>query len=243
MAIIFAMDESLKARLIGAAVLVAVAVILIPELLTGRGPAHTSAPVPGDRGTRTIVIDVPVSGATVSAPTPTPAPATAVEERGPGAIVPAQQSGQPAAAPETTRPGPAPTPVTTPAPAPAATVVDNRPGQVAPGAAPNPAPAASRPAAVPTATAAAAQASSPPAATPRGAWAVQVGAFGSTGAAAKVVNELSSAGFRAYVSPVQRGGKTLYRVRVGPEAERSRADALAASLKGRGLPATVVAND
>ena len=235
------MDESLKARLIGATVLVAVAVILIPELLTGRGPARTSTPVPGDRGTRTIVIDVPVSGATVSAPTPTPTPAptTVVGERGPGAIVQAQQSGQPAATPETTRPGPAPTPVTTPAAAPAATVVDNRPGPVASGAAPGPAPAASRPTAAPAAT----QASSPQAAAARGAWAVQVGAFGSTGAAAKVVNELSSAGFRAYVSPVQRGGKTLYRVRVGPEAERSRADALAASLKGRGLPATVVAND
>ena len=72
---------------------------------------------------------------------------------------------------------------------------------------------------------------------------MQVGAFGSTAAAGKVVNELGSAGFRAYVSPVQRGGKTLYRVRVGPEADRSRADATAAALKGRGLPATVVAND
>ena len=231
------MDESLKARLIGAAVLVAVAVILIPELLTGRGPAQTSAPVPGDRGTRTIVIDVPVSGATVSAPAP------AVAERGPVAIDSASQPAQPAAAPETTRPGPAPTPVTTPAPAPAAAVVDNRPGQATSGAAPSPASAASRPTAAPAATAAAAHAGSPPAAGARGAWAVQVGAFGSTGAAAKVVNELGSAGFRAYVSPVQRGGKTLYRVRVGPEAERSRADALAASLKGRGLPATVVAND
>ena len=237
MAIIFAMGESLKARLIGAAVLVAVAVILIPELLTGRGPAHTSAPVSGDRGTRTIVIDVPVSGATVSAPAP--APTTAVAERGPVAIDPASQSGQPAATPETTQPEPAPTP----APAPAAAVVDNRPGQTASGAAPTPAPMAPRPAAAPAATAAATLAGSPPAAAARGAWAVQVGAFGSTGAAAKVVNELSSAGFRAYVSPVQRGGKTLYRVRVGPEAERSRADALAASLKGRGLPATVVAND
>ena len=235
------MDESLKARLIGAAVLVAVAVILIPELLTGRGPAQTSAPVPGDRGTRTIVIDVPVSGATVSAPAPAPAPATAVAERGPVAIEPASQPAQPAASPETTRPGPAPTPVTTPAPA--AAVVDNRPGQATSGAAPSPASAASRPTAAPAATAAAAHAGSPPAAGARGAWAVQVGAFGSTGAAAKVVNELGSAGFRAYVSPVQRGGKTLYRVRVGPEAERSRADALAASLKGRGLPATVVAND
>ena len=34
------MDESLKARLIGAAVLVALAVLLIPELLSGRKAAE-----------------------------------------------------------------------------------------------------------------------------------------------------------------------------------------------------------
>lgn len=87
----------------------------------------------------------------------------------------------------------------------------------------------------------AAPASRPPAA--KGSFAVQVGAFGSTQGADKVVRELHAAGFDAYVSPVQRSGKTLFRVRVGPVAERSRADSMAATLKGRGLPATVVAND
>ena len=235
MAIIFAMDESLKARLIGAAVLVAVAVILIPELLTGRGPAHTSAPVPGDRGTRTIVIDVPVSGSATS----TPAPAPAVAEGGPVASDPTSPSGQLAAGSEAAQPAPAPTST----PVPAAAVAETRPGPAPSAAAPAAAPAVSEPVAAPAATTTAAQPGPPPAATARGGWAVQVGAFGSTAAAGKVVNELGSAGFRAYVSPVQRGGKTLYRVRVGPEAERSRADALAVTLKGRGLPATVVAND
>jgi cell division septation protein DedD len=48
------MDESLKARLIGAAVLVVVAVLLIPELLSGRKATEAvsgEASVP--RGTRT----------------------------------------------------------------------------------------------------------------------------------------------------------------------------------------------
>lgn len=72
---------------------------------------------------------------------------------------------------------------------------------------------------------------------------MQVGAFGATATAEKLARELQSAGYKAYVSPVARSGKTLYRVRVGPESERSRAESLAVSLKGRGLPATVVAND
>jgi DedD protein len=77
----------------------------------------------------------------------------------------------------------------------------------------------------------------------RGGWAVQVGAFGNAAAAQKLAMELQSAGYRAYLSPVSRSGKTLHRVRVGPEAERARAEGLAGSLKARGLPAAVVAND
>ena len=235
MAIIFAMDESLKARLIGAVVLVAVAVILIPELLSGRGPAQSTAPVPGESGTRTQIIDIPVNGAATSALAPTPAAG------GQASINPGTPSGPPAAPADTGEAESTPASV----PAPSTAVADTRPDPAPPATATTTASAASRPvvAPPPAPAAAVAQPATPPAAAARGGWAVQVGAFGSTAAAGKVVNELGSAGFRAYVSPVQRSGKTLYRVRVGPEADRSRADATAAALKGRGLPATVVAND
>ena len=235
MAIIFAMDESLKARLIGAVVLVAVAVILIPELLSGRGRAQSAAPVPGESGTRTQIIDIPVNGAGTSALAPTPAAG------GQASINPATPSGPPAAPAKTGEAESTPAS----APAPATAVADTRPDPAPPATTTTTASAASRPvvAPPPAPAAAVAQPATPPAAAARGGWAVQVGAFGSTAAAGKVVNELGSAGFRAYVSPVQRSGKTLYRVRVGPEADRSRADATAAALKGRGLPATVVAND
>jgi rare lipoprotein A len=72
---------------------------------------------------------------------------------------------------------------------------------------------------------------------------VQVGAFGSAEAANKLVGQLQAADFAAYVAPVSRSGKTLYRVRVGPVSARAGADALVPALKARGLPATVVAND
>ena len=72
---------------------------------------------------------------------------------------------------------------------------------------------------------------------------MQVGAFASAEAANKLVGQLQSADFAAYVAPVSRSGKTLYRVRVGPVTARAGAEALVPALKARGLPATVVAND
>jgi cell division septation protein DedD len=80
-----------------------------------------------------------------------------------------------------------------------------------------------------------------PATTARGGFSVQVGAFGSEATARKLVNELQAAGFRPYISPLARPGKTLHRVRVGPVADRAEADKLAARLKARGLPVSVVA--
>jgi DedD protein len=80
-----------------------------------------------------------------------------------------------------------------------------------------------------------------PAAAPvKGGLAVQVGAFGSAATARRLVDELKGDGYSAYVAPLAKAGKTLYRVRVGPVADRAAADKLAAQLKGRKLPATVV---
>ncbi len=201
------MDEALKARLVGATVLVALAVLLIPELLSGRKPSGADDAAPAaSRGTRSFTIELGGGG---SAPSSTPSPA--------------------------------PVPVATPAPA-ATAASDGAPKS---GAA---APATQSAAPVQTQAAVArppVQAAAQPPATSqaRGGWAIQVGAFGTVGAAQKLADELQSAGYRAYLSPVSRSGKTLYRVRVGPEAERARAEGLAGSLKARGLPATVVAND
>jgi DedD protein len=221
------MDDALKARLIGATVLVALAVLLIPELLSGRkqeSPAATPE-VATARGTRTFTIELAggPQGSTVSE-------------------TPPAARNEPLAAPPASESATQPPPVTASQPGasePAAPV--SEPAQrVAQAANPEPSPpsAPSVKATVPEPAPAPA-----PAIPGRGGWAVQVGAFGSAASAAKLVNQLQEAGYKAYVSPVSRSGKTLHRVRVGPEAERSEAESLVAGLKVRGLPATVVAND
>jgi len=222
------MDHALKARLIGAAVLVALAVLLIPELLSGRKTAvPVTAQADAARGTRTFTIElagVPGNsrvGQDKSSPTPAAMPVPTSE---------------PAVAPSAAAAGPA---VTGPATAGSSegkmTEPQTQPASAAPVTEPEP-----RPEAVARSAPESAPAPVVPA---RGGWAVQVGAFGSAEAANKLVKQLQSADFAAYVAPVSRSGKTLHRVRVGPVTERAGADALVPALKARGLPATVVAND
>jgi DedD protein len=224
------MDKALKARLIGAAVLVALAVLLIPELLSGRKPDNArDEAAAASPGTRTFTIELAGTG-------PDQAP-------------PAKSVSGPTSSAATDRAAP---PASGPADATTDTAQDSAPSSRAdagsadqslavagaPAPAPQPAaPAAQAPTPVPVASSNAAAGSAP------GGWAVQVGAFGTAAAADKLAAELKSAGYRVYVSPVARSGKTLQRVRVGPEAERSRAEGLAVKLKARGLPATVVASD
>lgn len=223
------MDNALKARLIGAAVLVALAVLLIPELLSGRKSASGGDEVAGSEpGTRTFTIELAGSGSdvaagSVSGSTTGAAPAVEAPPASPAA------SAAPDAEPQS----------------PSASRADDKPvdqpsahddGARAPASQPSapevkagpPAPAAP---------------SSAAASTVKGGWAVQVGAFSSAATAEKLAAELKSAGYRAFISPVSKSGKTLQRVRVGPEADRARAEGIAAKLKARGLPATVVASD
>lgn len=232
------MDQQLKARLIGASVLVLLAVLLIPELLSARKPAADSAgAATSSNGTRTIVIDLSGAvnaGARVAplpaAPKPRSAPPAAIEESATkmaetstekkAEVAPTPVAKMASAAVE-----PKPAPQSTPSPAKATPTASEAPVKIAK-AAP---------------TASEATIAKAPATT--GRWAVQVGAFGSSASASKLIGELQRAGYSAYEAPINRSGKTLHRVRVGPEAERADADRLSARLKGRGLPATVVPND
>jgi len=202
--------------LIGAAVLVALAVLLIPELLSGRKAVEPVAPEgAGPRGTRTFTIELgQAPGQASRTPTTSTLPSPAATTVN-AAHVPTDVGRD--AAPEQV-----PARDATP-PQPASATVDTAPAApAAPRAEPKPPPASSA---------------------PSGGWAVQVGAFGSAETANKLVKDLGGAGYRAFVSPVNRGGKTLYRVRVGPEGDRAGAEQLVPRLKARGLPTTIVQND
>lgn len=228
------MDRPLEARLIGAAVLVAVAVLVVPELLTGR---KSSEPAPidvkGERSTRSVTIELGQSagGIAESSAARPPAPVVAVEPPAGNALRDPGSTDRPVREPVQAKDAPTATAAreakTAPTPAP----VEPEPGPAAVPEPVSPPPAKPAPAVVEVA------------APNRGGWAVQVGAFGAAASARKLVQDLEQAGYRAYVTSVRRSGKELHRVRVGPEADRAGAEQLAAKLAARGLPATVVAND
>ena len=236
MTIIHAMDRSLKARLIGASVLVLLVVLVVPELLSGRKAATTdTADATASNGqTRTYTIELGQTAA--PAATDANLPRQYTPEASPLATErPARVQTSPPAHDET------------PAVRSPATSVAARQETVRP---------ESRPAtAAPErgADSAAGAANAPPDMKPspattsakplRGTWSVQVGAFGSAESARKLVKQLEADGFTVYVSSVDRNGKPLHRVRVGPEPARAAADTLAGRLKARGLPVSLVAND
>ncbi len=236
MTIIHAMDRSLKARLIGASVLVLLVVLVVPELLSGRKAATTdtadATAANGQTRTYTIELGQTAAPAAVDANLPrqyTPE-ASPLATEGPARVqtpppahdeTPAVRSPATsvAAREETVRPESKP-----------ATAAPERDADSAAGGAnapldvkPSPATTSAKPW--------------------RGTWSVQVGAFGSAESARKLVKQLEADGFTVYVSSVERNGKPLHRVRVGPEPARAAADALAGRLKARGLPVSLVAND
>jgi cell division septation protein DedD len=83
----------------------------------------------------------------------------------------------------------------------------------------------------------------PASASPREAeegWAVQVGTFASSSNATALAATLKARGYPAFVAPVASGGKTLYRVRVGPTADIESARALERRLEKETPAADVV---
>jgi peptidoglycan lytic transglycosylase len=71
------------------------------------------------------------------------------------------------------------------------------------------------------------------------AYCVQVGAFSEEGKARALRARLAGQYDDVYISAVQARPDRMFRVRVGPYAERTRAESCAADLSGLGLPAVV----
>lgn len=213
------MDFLLKQRLVGAVVLVALAVIFIPMLLEGPDrnlvPEMTPLPEPEDQGIGRPLERFPQAGDIPDEPE-----RSVVQADAAGGEDSVEETGADEGAISLPLPGEDAAPAQEPAEQPVQAVEAQTSPPVA---APEP----------PTADAQAAG--------PLGNWVVQMGSFSSEQNALRLRDRLRKAGFATQVEKVAVGGKTHYRVRVGPYLERSEAEQdqkkLAAShgLKGRVL--------
>lgn len=229
------MDTSVKQRLLGAAVLIALAIIFVPMFLSGPGPqpssdtANLQAPASPDRRfqERTLSLDVPPAGGAPAAPaSATSAPVAAPEALAdPNRITTVDTATaakpEPALEPAPIDTSPASPPVASPAtvaikpPAPAPTEapveksVDNLPGTAA-----------------------------------NGSFFVHLGDYGAKKNATDLVAALKKAGYAAFTETSSFGGKQTLRVRVGPFANRANAEAtrLRISQTSVRAPASVVQN-
>jgi DedD protein len=64
-----------------------------------------------------------------------------------------------------------------------------------------------------------------------GTWAVQVASFGARATSERIASELKSKGYPAFVTSFTGTGQTMYRVRVGPVEDRAAAEALLKKIK------------
>jgi DedD protein len=233
------MREGAKKRLAGAVVMIAVAVIFVPMLFEDEplAPPYVQGPLPPEPGFQDpvsfeapyTVAGTPPMPADISGLTDEEAQLTPPEpmqdfgsvgesfmEDGPDAIAfdPIQEPASPTVAPPRTPPAaPPPAPRTTQAPTPKPTQ------QTAQPPAPKPESRVSLP--------------EPPRSRADGlpSWVVQVSSLGSPEAAGKLADKLKQAGFSSFVEQAVVNGKTYYRVRVGPDIDRTNAERTAEMLR------------
>ena len=209
-----------KTRLTGAVILVILAVLIVPELLTGpKTPAAKSRPADNATPLRSYTIDLtgatPPKATADAWPTGTPAEAASSPNR---AGAPAN-----AAAASAAVTGVNPTPAIT---ARSSTTSASSASSAAPPAAARPLPARAHNSAV----------------TPRVAagFVVQLGSFANHDTATRLAKELQSQGFTVSTTTIAAGGRQLLRVRVGPVADRAAAEALLKRLTAIGHKGPIV---
>lgn len=71
-------------------------------------------------------------------------------------------------------------------------------------------------------------------------WAVQLGSFSNEANAQRLAAQYRADGLLAFVSKVEQGGRTLHRVRIGPDSDRSISDAIVVRLTEAGQTARTV---
>lgn len=211
------MERKLQERMVGAGVLILALVILGPVILSG-GNGERPAGVVSEQGEE-------IRSHTFS-----------LDRKPPPPVAQALPSG-------------APRNVASPAPAAPASIPSPVPGAIPVEVAE---PAAAEPVRAPPPDPAVAKAAPPP--KPQqsepvrkgnvdatgGGWVVQVGTFGQKANADRLVATIQKSGFNAFISATERGGKPLYRVRVGPAGTREAASEIAARLAQSGQTGQVV---
>ena len=217
------MDRPLKERIVGAVVLVVVAVLVVPVFLDG--PSSDTEVVtetfllPGQEGQerkqQTIVLNRDRTE-------PVPAPNASRDESGSG------EGDEPE--PDAPRDTATVLPPADTAPAPQR--------QAAP-AVQEPEPAPSVPVAAPTGGNA--EPAGPGDVSATGMWAVQLGSFSNPQNAERLAAELRSKGYAAFLSQLKSSSGPLHRVRIGPQKDRESAEAVQKQLaadghKGQVLP-------
>ena len=199
------MQDHLKERLTGAAILVIIVVLLVPELLSGP-PATNSLPGTGTTAgppVRSYTIDLrDTAGAQPPATVAPPAAIAAAPAESPAASAPSVNAASTAVVPPNAPP-PAETsgapPVATPPPMSKA-----------------PSPAASA-----------------HAVKPKGGWTVQIGSFARRDYADRMAKQVTAKGYSVEVAgPDDRG---LFRVRSAPLPDRAAATALKQKMQASGL--------
>jgi len=207
------MDSALRQRLLGAAVLVALAIIFVPMFLGNAPPKPDSAiqnldipPLPERKfETRTLTVEPPASAA--------PAPSAKPSDKLPTVDTKAPQTFE---APDADKTGAdkgvkAPPPAATPPKAPAT----DKPATTET----KPAPADAKPPVAET-----------PAA-PGGRFSINLGIYADQAHANALVAKVTKLGFVAYSEPTEYQGKSAQRVRVGPFADRAAAESARLKIK------------
>ena len=205
------MDTALRNRLTGAVILVLLAVLLLPELLTGAGgtatrtPSTAGATPEGGAPLQTLQIDL--SGTARGPAGSAPPPPEVMDDQAEGLDV------DPAAPPPVVR-LPVPEAITT------------APPTTAP-------PAAVPPAATPPTAA--------PVDPTTTRFYVQVGTFATRERAETAQKDLARRGVKVIINETTSGARRLHRVRVGPVADRAAAVALEARLRSLAPDRAIVA--
>ena len=239
------MDRRIKERLIGATILVALIVLIVPELLSGPKPAPLPPLAAGlPSSTRNVSVNLATSKATSQPQAADAATEGAAVRETPGA------AGARAAGSSASSGGAGASTVSGAAPQ-GASAEASAPGSSAAAAssassAPTVATLKAQESAAPLETAISSPRSAvenAPASDSAGAhgqrvWAVQLGSFASKANAEKLLHQLPGSGF--YLVSSGSGRSLRYRVRMGPLADRGAAERAVTKLKAEGHAATII---